>query len=272
MTFGAYEESLEDGRPIYLYRFSLNDKVWRFTSADETLVRGGFTWEAVPISDEGTSQTGNATTDALMITSTTSIVPAQLYMQYPPSSPVQVAIFETHEGDNEIIAIYMGEVTQMAIPQPGMARFTCETFSGTMQREGLRLGWQRGCTYALYDPVTCRVNKAEWGVAGVVASVVDNIVQLAALDGQPDARFRGGFVEWIDPVRGIERRGIEGKIGGAMLMFGSADGIEPGVTLTAYPGCPRTTSGCVSFNNLPNYGGVPALKGRSPFDGAPVFY
>lgn len=272
MAFEPLETSLEDGRPVVFYRFSLNDKVWRYTSADDDLTKGGFSWEAVPIADDGPNQSGESTQDALRITTTTKIVPADLYMHFPPARNVQVAMFVAHEGDSELLATYQGEITQFNIPQPGTAVFTCETLSATMQREGLRLGWQRSCPYALYDPVTCKVDKTAHGVAGVVDEVVGNIVVVASAAGQPAGRFSGGFLEWTDPVRGIERRGIESHVGDELTMFGTADGITAALAVVAYPGCARTTDACATFSNLPHYGGIPAMQGKSPYDGSPVFY
>lgn len=107
MTFNAREYSLEDGQPIYLYRFSLNDRVWRYTSADGDVVRGADTWLATPISDDGPRQSGEPVQDALKITASTNTVPAQIYLDYPPARPMQVAIFATHEDDSEITCIYV---------------------------------------------------------------------------------------------------------------------------------------------------------------------
>lgn len=275
MSFEYLEESIEDGRPIYLYQFTLSGNQWRYTSADADIPGAGMEdppWLAVAISDDGPKQTGDASTDALSITCTSSIVPAQIYMQYPPSSPMQVAIFITHEGEtSDIKAIYAGEVTQHSNPQPGASRFTCETFSATMQREGLRLGWQRGCPYMLYDPATCKVDKAAFASTGTVSTVVGDIVTIPAFSGQADGRFRGGFLEWNDSTRGTERRAIEWNTGGTLTMFGSANGLAAGTIVTAYPGCARNAAACNSFGNFMNYGGVPAMKGESPFDGKPVF-
>lgn len=272
MPFDTYEGSIEDGRPIYLYRFSLNDKVWRYTSADATIIRGGFVYTAIAISDEGLNQTGEAASDALRISMSTKAVPAQLYMSYPPARPVQVAILQTHEGDEDVIAIYQGEITQMNVPVPGTALATCETLSSTMQREGLRLGWQRGCPYALYDPVTCKLDKTAFGVAANVLAVSENVVAINVDPMGLSRSLSGGFIEWTDPVRGIERRGIEAHGTNAIAMFGTADGITPGLAITMYPGCARNTDACASFNNLQHYGGVPSFQGVSPFDGNPVFY
>lgn len=274
MTFDAREISIEDGVPIFLYRFSLNDKVWRYTSADGDIEALGETWVAVPIADDGVKITGEASTDALTITATTDITPAQIYMHYPPARPVQVAILRTHEGDPDVKTVYMGEITQVNVPQPGTARITCETISASMQRDGLRFGWQRTCPYALYDPITCKVDKSAFVVMGTIDALNDDgVLQVDAIIGQPNNKFGGGFIEWVDPVRGVERRAIEtSDPSGAVTMFGTIDGLEVGLSIQVFPGCVRTTTACAGFNNLLNYGGVPAMQGKSPFDGDPVFY
>lgn len=275
MSYNDFESSIERGLPSRLYRFTLNDKVWRYTSAELDEVLGGFTWLAgASISDDGVKQTGESTTDGLTITASSEIEPVQIYMHYPPSRPMQVAIFHHHpeDYDGEVVAIYAGEVIQVNVPTPGTATIPCETISASMQRSGLRLGWQRTCPYALYDPSTCKVNKAAYAVAAVATLAEDGLLQASALAVYPNGYFAGGFIEWVDPDRGIERRSVEAHMAGGLLqLFGSSVGTSVGMNFTAYPGCPRTTNGCISFNNLPNYGGVPDLQGRSPFDGNPVF-
>lgn len=273
MSFDAREISIEDGIPIFLYRFTLNDKVWRYTSADGDIVALGVTWEARPIADDGVKITGESSTDALTITASTVIMPAQIYMHYPPARPIQVAILRMHEGDTEVKTVYMGEITQVNVPTPGTARITCETLSASMQRDGLRFGWQRTCPYALYDPLTCKVPKEVFRVAATINSMSDGVLQVNAIAGYPENRFAGGFLEWTDVVRGVERRAIESSTtSGALTMFGTIDGLEPTLQIFVFPGCMRTTASCATFDNLLNYGGIPAMQGKSPFDGDPVFY
>lgn len=277
MSFESREWSLEHGQPIYLYRFTLNEKQWHYTSADGDVTRGfdadnrAIVWTAIPISDDGISQTGESTSDALTVTTVTSIPPAAIYMDYVPSRNVTLSIFETHEDDAEMRAIYVGEITQINVPQPGTAVFTVEMLQALLSREGLRLSWQRSCPYALYDPLTCRVDKTLWGKVVTVTSVANGHLLMDNIP-LPSGRLDGGFVEWADPVRGIERRGIEAHSDNLVRMFGTTEGIVAGTVLTAYPGCPRTCDGCKSFNNLDNYGGAPGMQGKSPFDGSSVFY
>lgn len=271
MPFDTLDESIEEGRPFRLYMFALNEKLWRYTNADADVTRNGEVWEALPISDDGINQTGDSSVDAVTIQLSSRAVPAQIYMEYPPSRPMTVVIFEAQEDSTDVRTIYIGEVTSPSDIQPGTMQFNVETIAATMAREGLRHGWQRSCTYALYDEITCTVDKDAWAVLSTVQAVVDNVLVIPALAGYDDGRFNGGFVEWIDVVRGIERRMIESHSGVQAVLFGQADGILEGMAITAYPGCPRTVDGCKSFNNLPNYGGAPGMQGKSPFDGTPVF-
>lgn len=272
MSYDAFEQSVEDGRPIILYTFQLNDKVWRYAAADTDITVAGNTYTAVPIGDDGMNQTGDSATDALTITSSANIEPAMIYMAYPPAATMGVTVHAFHEGDTDVQVIYVGVVQQVNVPVPGTCKIKCETLSATIDRAGLRLSWSRNCNYALYDQATCKVNRAAHAVAVTVASVVDN--QEVHVAGPLTVnRFAGGYIEWTTPDRGTERRAIESNTATVLMMFGTADGIVAGMAATLYPGCNRTTADCsAKFANLMNYGGIPAMQGWSPFDGNPVFY
>lgn len=271
MSFNQVEISDDEGRPIFLYSFTLGAAVWRYTSSDADVNYGGYRWEAVSISDSGVKQTGDANTDTLEITAPSTIAPAQLFIGTPPSVAIIVRIFYYHEADNEAVLGYMGELMQVNLPEPGKAVLTCDAINASMQRDGLRLSWQRNCPYALYDPHTCRADKEEHVINMTVYDVQANIV---VLDGASltDGVLDGGFLEWEHPSRGTEFRAVERQLANTVEMFGLGDGLYYGLKVRAYPGCKRTTADCASkFNNLVNYGGIPDLPGKSPFDGDPVF-
>jgi uncharacterized phage protein (TIGR02218 family) len=272
MAFDTLERSREDGRPIALYQFTLGTTVWRYCSGDQSELYNGFVWKALPISDDGVKQSGEATSDALSITAPSSIGPAQTHIGGSPSGVIQVAILHKHFGDNFAAAIYAGEVSQVNFPSPGLARIVCSTLSVSMKRDGLRLAWQRGCPYSLYDSLTCKVDRLAHETTVQITSISGFNVVGAAFASRPDTYFTGGFVEWIHPVRGAEYRGIEWHGGNTVLIFGNVDGLYPGVTLKAYPGCMRTSADCTNkFNNYLNYGGIPHMPGKSPFDGTRIF-
>lgn len=272
MSYNEIEISNDEGRPVFLYSFTLGAAVWRYTSSDADVILNGYKWTAVPISDDGVKLTGEAQTDSIAITAPSSIAPAQMFIGTPPSQAIMVGIYHYHDGDDQAVLGYVGELIQVGQPQPGTAVLTCDAISASMQRDGLRLGWQRNCPYALYDTLTCKADKTATVVECQVFEIAGNLVTLSGLDGVPDDSMAGGFIEWQDPSRGTEYRGIETQKGNTVGMFGLADGLYYGLKVKAYPGCDRRASTCQNkFNNLPNYGGIPDLPGKSPFDGDPVF-
>lgn len=272
MSFTQAESSNDEGRPVFLYSFTLGDTVWRYTSSDEDRLVNGFKWTAVPISDDGIKLSGEATADALGITAPSNIGPVQVFIGTPPSQGIMVNVWHVHEDVGEAALCYAGEVSQVDFPFPGTARITCQTISASMERDGLRFGWQRQCPFAVYDPLTCKAPKAAFGVTATIVSADRGVVVATGLAAKPDRTFNGGFIEWLHPVRGREFRGIEEHVGDTITMFGLSDGMYAGLKITAFPGCNRTSDRCRNyFNNLDNYGGVPHMPGKSPFDGDPVF-
>lgn len=274
MTFQAYESSMEDGRPVTLYRFTLGTTVWRYTSHDrDVLLPDGTVWKSVAISDEGIKQSGEAASDAMNISAPITIGPVQAHLVTPPSQAIQVVILRKHVDSDDVTAAWAGEVMQVNPAVPGQARITCETTAVSMRREGLRLAWQRTCPYALYDSVTCKVNKAGYALPLIVLERAGFSIRTNVAESMPDGWFGGGFIQWMHPVRGMEFRGINYHKGNTLGIFGAVEDIYNGLRVTAYPGCSRTAAVCASkFNNLDNYGGVPNMPGKSPFDGNPVFY
>jgi len=271
MTFNTLESSIEDGRPVSLYVFTFGSTVWRYTSADEDLDVGGNTYKAAAISDDGVRQSGEAAADMLTLNAPSWIGPAQVFMRGAPSQAIELTILGKHEGSVETQVFYSGEVSQVNYPLPGAARIICETLSATLAREGLRLSWQRSCPYALYDPLTCKLSKAAWGTPITVLAISGNELTVDGIGALSDGDLDGGFVEWVHPIRGIEYIPIEIHEGSVLTALTNLNELYVGASGNAYPGCDFTPENCQEFSNYDNYGGVPGLPGKSPFDGDPVF-
>lgn len=270
MAYSVIETSNYDGEPIYLYEFRLNNKYWRYTSAASRISMGGSIWTPMGVADDGIKQTGETQVDALSITLPIESEVVGLFIGTPPINQVTVTIRHCHYGDNEAAVCYVGEVGQINESTPTHAVVTCNTISASLERNGLRLSWSRGCPYSLYDSC-CKVNKEAFRFDGAIASVGGSSIVVPGAAAFGDGYFTGGYIEWIDPTRGTERRAIETHGGDQLIIFGVVGGLSGGMVLKIYPGCGRTVSECQKFNNLDNYGGVPSMPGQSPFDGSPVF-
>lgn len=282
MPFSDIENSLQFGRPISFYEFAFGSVIWRYTTAEEPIVAGGFTWEPAAISDDGVRQTGEISNDGTGIDAPSWIGPGQLFMSAAPSRDVRVRILDKHEQSPDMVVRYSGVISQVGFPAPGRCKITCDTLQATMERDGLRLGWQRSCPYALYDPLTCRVNKASWSADFFVTQVIDYTATVIITGGpiQTAARVRAyldnGFIEWTHPLRGVELLAIDTHefVSGDTHTFtflGDPGELAPGATGKVYRGCSFTPESCQSFSNYDNYGGVPGLPSKSPFDGTPIF-
>lgn len=272
MSLEQYESSVEEARPVFLYLFTLGTRSWRYTSAaTDELTLDGYVWQASAMSHTSVRQTGDSSSDTLTIEAPIGVGPAQVYLLNPPTNPISLRIFQKDAADSQAVAMYAGEVKQVNFPAPGKASIACETLSATLRREGLRFVWQRSCPYALYDPLTCKVNKASYAVSGAITNV-DGFSM--TVDSTLTAEvYAGGFFEFSHPVKGTEFLAIESQTGtNQVRVFGTTADLYPGMTVTLYRGCNRSPSACASFNNFNNYGGIPALPGKSPFDSSPVFY
>jgi uncharacterized phage protein (TIGR02218 family) len=273
MAYSDLENSIESGRPVYFYEFVYGSITWRYTSAEEVLTANGHEWKPAAITDDGVRQTGEISSDAMTITAPSWVGPSQLFMSGTPSRGVQVSVYQYHDGDpsNDVVAVYVGEVSQVNYPFPGSCRITAETLMASLEREGLRLAWQRACPYVLYDPVTCKLDRTPWGRSFTVLSFDGQVAQVEFSVSVPDNYLRDGYLEWNHPFRGVELLPIESQVGSLITLFTPSAELMPGATGTAYPGCNLSPAACQAFGNYDNYGGHPDIPGKSPFDGNPVF-
>lgn len=270
MSFEQYEESIDSAQPVVLLQFTLGSRVWRFAScATDVVTQDGKVWMAEAITASSVRQTGDPGSDVLTIEMPAYTGPVQTFIISPPTRRVEVIIFAKDAVDNELVTLYVGEVSQVNFPQPNKAALSCEALSVSMSREGLRLGWQRSCPFALYDPATCKINKTAYAVPATITAISGfDITVSTALTG---GIYPGGFFEWTHPVKGAEFRAIESQNGSVLRVFGSTLDLYVGLAITLYRGCDRTPATCRTFGNYNNYGGVPLMPGKSPFDGTPVF-
>jgi uncharacterized phage protein (TIGR02218 family) len=266
MTFDARETSVESGRPFRLYEFRLGVLAWRYTDADRLFTFATEDYLPIAISDDGVRQSGEVQTDALTVTVPFDLPVVKLFRAAPPATEIEVTIRELHVDEAESRIAYIGYVQSMKRPGPERAAFVCQDLNASMDRMGLRLGWERGCPHTIYDE-SCGVSRALHQVSGIVDSktaLTLTVGAFAALDG----KLARGDLEFSIGGGEVDRRGIEEHVGPTVRLIGGTDGIELGVTVTAVKGCKNIAGYCNSeFSNLPNYGGFPHLQGENPFGG-----
>jgi uncharacterized phage protein (TIGR02218 family) len=267
-SFDDLEISLAQGRPVRLYQFSRGPLFWRYVSGTVAVIQNTFSFEPVDggIIDDGIRQTGQTTPDQLTITAPADLAVAQLYRIAPPSETVQLTVFARHDGADDYLVSWSGDIREVKWPELDRCSIICAPLSNRMEMTGLRLTWDRACPHALYSS-SCGVSAALWKVDAQLHNLDGQTLQTPTAALYPDGYFTAGYVEWPGVGGVYERRGIERHAGTALTLIGGTAGISAGATLRLYPGCTQTTAGCIQFDNLLNFGGIPHLAGTSPFDG-----
>jgi uncharacterized phage protein (TIGR02218 family) len=148
------------------------------------------------------------------------------------------------------------------------AQIHCESVYSSIKRPGLRRMYQKQCPHVLYS-ASCGVSAAAEKVTRTVSSITGLDVTVSSLSGFSDGYFAGGYIEWI--TGGFtERRSIRGHTGNVLTVNFQPYGLAGSVDI--YPGCDHTLTTCnTKYSNSANYGGMPYIPTKNPFDGTPVF-
>lgn len=269
MSHDSREISIASGQPVRLYEFALGTKRWLVCNSTLDIVHQGKTFNGNgSISDDGIRQTGEKSADTLTITVAPDFELLQQYTIAPPR-PVSITIWDMHIGETEGLVQWVGQISDIN-HRKASVQLVCKALSSDATT-GLRLFWSRTCPHILYDN-NCAVDKTAFAVQTTLDSVAGLSLSAAAFAGFDDGYFTGGMVSWFTDYGEFESRGINDHMGNTLVISGVASGLMAGVALTAYPGCNKTITTCdEKFSNFINYGGIPGMPTKSPFDGDPVF-
>lgn len=271
MSFLAREYSLDTGVPIRMYQFSRGPLRWCYCTADRDVTLQNIVFKSLPISDSGVRFTGEASADPLTITMPADADVPLMYRAVAPSEQVDLVVWDTHYGETDYAVVWVGSILSVRFLNPLTAEVNCAALSASLDRPGLTMSWQRPCPYSLYDS-NCKVAEQNYKVTGTVDIANGLTVRCSVAASYPDGWFSGGYMEWEISAGVWERRGIRQHANVDMILLAGTHGIKAQQVVNIYPGCNRVSATCTNkFNNLLNFGGQPALPGRSPFDGNPVF-
>lgn len=266
------ELSVAQGKPLRLYEFRRGTSVWRYASGDADVLSGGFTWHSTAISDDGIRLTGQTSADALAIITPASLPLVELYRGAAGAGNVGVVLRGLHRGESDAVVLWVGSVTDVVRTGADRCKLICQSLAASMDRAGLRMVWQRNCIHAVYD-ARCGVDKTQHRLTDIVIDDIDGqTLFCSAILPYDNSLLAGGFVEWIGLDGVTERRTIDYHAWGQLRLLDGTDGLATGMEINIYRGCDLTVATCAGvFDNIENYGGVPGLPGKSPFDGTPVF-
>jgi len=261
MSYVAREQSEYSGHPLELYRFAMGGQQWLFTSAAQEVVYGADQYQPVYIRRGGFTRGGDARKSTIDIEVAANNDVAMLFRTGWLSGLLVVTIYRHHHGDSEYSVLWKGRVTGCKW-SGSTATLTSDSVFTLFQRAGLRRVYQVGCPHILFGQA-CGIDASVWQYTNVAAAVNVNQVAMTGASGFAAGYFIGGMLK-----AGDEYRMIVGHSGDTLTLLDGISGLAIGGSVTAWPGCSRSTATCTGkFNNLDNYGGLPYLPSKNPFSG-----
>lgn len=261
MSYVSREQSEYSGHPLELYRFAMGEQQWLFTSADHEVAYGADLYQPVYVRRGGFTRGGDARKSTIEIEVSAVNDVALLFRSGWLSGLLVVTIFRHHHGDSDFSVLWKGRVTGCKWVGSA-ATLTSDSVFTLFQRAGLRRVYQVGCPHILFGQA-CGLNASAWKYTNAVAAVNVNQVTMTGASGFSAGYFIGGMLK-----AGDEYRMIVGQSGDTLTLLDGVAGLVAGASVTAWPGCSRSTATCSGkFNNLDNYGGLPYLPSKNPFSG-----
>jgi len=284
MTYQAKEQSVEDGQPIELFRFSNSEEVFTYSGGQFNTVFNAETYvpEAIGRSDP-TLQDATAQR-SLTVTVPSSNLFARRYVSIVPATVDHFTLFRRHTTDGgtpETVTYFSGEVLSVSFKDK-TAEITIQNVGSILDRLVPQQTSRNPCNHILYD-AKCGVTDTSFSLAGAVVAisadglnvtidtgtntVPDTGFELTAqLDDDPTF-FNGGFIA----RGGLELRMVRavvndtGNVATLTVLF-PFQTISVGAALSMFAGCDHKLPTCLSkFNNVDRYGGFPFIPEKNPF-------
>jgi len=269
MTYSSFESSEYLAQPIEIYEFVRGIITWRFTTADEDKIVNSQTYTKIIAERSSLEQTQEMSRNPINIKMDKNVNFLQQFRTSPPSDPINLIIKRFHEGDNEVVTIWIGRLINVQFKERE-AELRCEPIFTSLKRPVLRRRYQTTCPHVLYGP-QCGKSAALSKIAGSVNSILGNKINVNSVGSYSDGFFSGGFVDW--QVNGVvERRFIINHIGVELTLNLPFGNMGVGSNIYVYPGCDHTLQVCEDKHaNSDNYGGQPFYPSKNPLTGSLIF-
>lgn len=271
MTHAIFEGSRFGGQPVTLVLFAYSGGEFAYTTGDAPVSFGGRDYQPVAIDHGRVQSRGDAEPDGQIVGITVPLdnPVAALFLVYPPSEAVTVTIREGHIGGSEFPVKWTGGVNSVVFDKKD-AVIKCEPVILAFDRSGFDRRYSVQCQYPLYDPSTCKANKAAATIVRtVIASDTTSITLQESWAGAvPVSKYLNGEVNWQNSAGAIEARRVISVTQTTLTLSAPVRDLAAGSNVNIILGCNRKGVGgdCETLhNNLANFGGQPWQPTDNPF-------
>lgn len=253
------------GKPVEMYRFQRGAETWLVTTARRPVTVNSETYLPAYVERDNIRSSGDKGREktTIMMDSTHPMI--QPYAAGPPAAPTTVLILRAESDDGTFRFVWGGRIITADVG-PAKAKINCEPISTTLRRLGLRRPYQVLCDLVLYDPNSCRATEVK--VDATVTLIGGKTVSISVAGSPSEGLYAGGKIYFGTLLYFILEHHTSG--GNTLVLAGPPAGLTVGAAIQISRGCPHDTIGCISFNNLDNYGGFPYMPQRNPFGLNPI--
>ncbi len=270
MSYMDFDDSIDEGRPYFLYQFASGSTTTRFVAGPNAVTKLANTWDPSSVSHKEYEQTGNVERNNMELTFPLSdefaLTRVGLVGQI-----MSLTIFRGHydDPDEEHRTIWKGRIVGCKSAKQNII-MVCENVFTSLRRPGCRVRVQVSCRHDLYGQYGCRVDKDDFATAAIVTGINGVTLTIPLAGIPPDGYFTAGMIKWGDLYGTLELH-----VGTAVNLIGEIPGLEEAFeadgnqAVTLYKGCMRGLNGsqnCSSFSNTLNYGGHRWIPQINPFN------
>lgn len=275
MTYDALASSVEDSRPVDIYRFVQGGSTWEYTSWEEPVTIASLTYDDEAISRGRVGQSAEDKSTQVEIT-----VPAvnAFAARYAPSTPadrasITIQSYQLDDGGTpQVITIFEGKVASVSFSNnETIATIFCDPETAAQSRTIPRFTYQFLCEHVLFDG-GCKVDEtdARWRLTAVVTAVVGNVITVTGAGAFGADWWVGGLVEIGG---GDDTRLVLSQSGDDLQLLFAFPASIVGQSVLVLAGCDHSPTPCdTKFNtpedpisNLINYGGSPFVPTKNPY-------
>jgi len=275
MTYDAFANTIEQSRPVEVFRFIQGGDTFEYTSAEDEV-----TVDAVPYTPSTISRgkIGQSPTDRnaiLEIRVPITNTFARRYRASTPGARASIQIKRVQRGDfpgPESITIFIGFVASVAFEnEMKEAVIACRPIETASSRPVPRFSYQSLCNHVLFDDA-CKVDDTDsrWRLTVDVSAQSGATITVPGAGGFGADWWVGGFVE-IDG--GDDARLVLAQSGNDLTLLLPFPQSAVGRQIIAFAGCDHTITTCdTKFDtpedtdsNVINYGGFAFVPTRNPY-------
>lgn len=269
MTFEDKETSVEDGKPVEVFEITSGSLSFHYTSAEDSVTLGAQTYTPVPGLNRSSNAEGPSRREQeLKIELPTTDTVSQLFLGTIQGNRTRVVISRFHRTDlptPEVVQVFDGFIYSAQFSRFGKkATLSAKTALASIGRQGPPLAFQAACNYALYDPLTCKVDDTDpaFRASALTVASLDGVVLTvtSGLSGvYADGWMTGGHIEALGDT---DYRLILAHSGNVLTLSFPLRTVPTSVNVFA--GCAHNPTIChTKFGNLNNYGGFPFVPNKN---------